>query len=425
LLVQNGRRGRWVLWWLGAWGVLTSAGTCLHVAAARPSLGDLPLLTEVGNVLGVLVTPGWVVARQLWQGWPTGALGALIANGVGWALALGAMFVIVRAMRWMTEARAPGARAIGPPDSSRRRFLVQAPAALIGVGGVGSLVSGTCVQPWDLRLARYRVPIRGLPAVLDGLRIVQLSDTHLGVRVPASYLRDAVRRAIDLRPDLFALTGDYIHNGRRFIEPAAALFEPLIATGRPVVGVLGNHDWYGGGAAMSRELVVRGVHMLDNRRVWLNAERRVVASRPSEPALCIAGVGDLLTDWVNVPAALDDVPPESPRLLLSHNPDTCEAVAQRAKFRGRGPLFKGVIPSRQSGGPRVDLMLAGHTHGGQVRFPILGTVWTPSQFGLRYLGGLARGPGFPVVISRGVGMSIIPIRFGVPPEIVEVTLVRA
>jgi predicted MPP superfamily phosphohydrolase len=74
---------------------------------------------------------------------------------------------------------------------------------------------------------------------------------------------------------------------------------------------------------------------------------------------------------------------------------------------------------------RIDLMLCGHTHGGQVALPLVGPVYVPCRTGRKYLGGLVKGPGFPVLISRGVGMSICPIRIGVPPEIVEITLSKA
>jgi len=103
--------------------------------------------------------------------------------------------------------------------------------------------------------------------------------------------------------------------------------------------------------------------------------------------------------------ALDGVPAALPRLLLSHNPDTAEMSAAR---------------TRQY---RVDLMLCGHTHGGQVRIPGLGTPVIPSNFGQKYAHGLVRGPGFRVFISSGLGTTGMPIRFRQPPEIALRTLV--
>jgi predicted MPP superfamily phosphohydrolase len=91
--------------------------------------------------------------------------------------------------------------------------------------------------------------------------------------------------------------------------------------------------------------------------------------------------------------------------LLSHNPDVAE-----------DPIL---LASRL----RVDLMISGHTHGGQVRLPLLGTPIVPSRFGSRYAGGFVKGPAFPVIISRGIGMSLLPVRWNVAPEIVEIELV--
>jgi predicted MPP superfamily phosphohydrolase len=102
------------------------------------------------------------------------------------------------------------------------------------------------------------------------------------------------------------------------------------------------------------------------------------------------------------------VRPETPRLVIAHEPDTAEI----------GPL-------RDADAPRIDLMLSGHTHGGQVRLPLVGAPIVPSRYGQKYAGGLVEGPRFPVLVSRGIGMSILPIRFAVAPEIVEVTLTRA
>lgn len=415
------------LLWPAAWCVFTTTGTLLHIAAdgPRPLIAGVPFVQTLANTAAIVVTPGWALLWKLRHRWPQSMLwGALFANAVGWAMILIGLWAAWRVLRWLVSAPGAPAAVVGLPDSSRRRFLVQGPAAMVGLVGAGSLVDGACVEPWDLRLRRYSVRIRDLPAGIDGLRIVQLADTHLGPRVPASYISSAVQRAIDLKPDLFALTGDYIHTGARFVAPAAELFVPLARSGVPIVGVLGNHDWYGDGEAMSRTLSELGVHMIDNRRVWLDESRRIVVDPPRGPALCIAGVGDLITDWVDVAAALDGLPSDMPRLLLSHEPDVAEIVGNRVNVPRYGPMFKGVVQSREPNS-RLDLMLCGHTHGGQVVLPIVGSLWTPSLFGARYLGGLVQGPGFPVIISRGVGMSIIPIRLGCPPELVEITLTRA
>ncbi len=293
---------------------------------------------------------------------------------------------------------------------SRRRFLAGGALAL-GVGGVGSGAHATMIEPWGLRITRVRVAVAGLPAALDGLRIAQVSDTHLGPHVPAWAVRAAVDLTLSLRADLVALTGDYVHRANASVDEAAALFAPLVtAPGcAGVVGVLGNHDWYGDGHRVRAALSRAGVRMIDNDRIFLDARTRTLTgAEPAGESLCIAGVGDLDMDRIDTGRALGGVRDSTPRVLLSHNPDVAELEALT-----------------DPAAPRVDVMLCGHTHGGQVRLPLVGALWAPSKFGNKYTGGVARAPRCAVVTSRGVGMSILPVRFNCPPEIVEITLTRS
>lgn len=312
--------------------------------------------------------------------------------------------------------RAPGT--LGGPGAScaeqrisRRRFLAGGALAL-GCGGAASAAHAAMVEPWGLRVARVRVPIRDLPASLDGFRIAQVSDTHLGSKVPSWAVSAAVDLTRSLRPDLIALTGDYVERADHNIEPAAELFRPLLDSPgcAGVVAVMGNHDWYGDGERMRRALQRVGVTMLDNRRAFFDASTRALRSDQPAPrhSLCIAGVGDLEMDRSDIALALGGVREDTPRILLSHNPDVAELPSLTAP-----------------GAPRVDAMLSGHTHGGQVVFPLLGALWVPSAYGDKYTGGVVEGPACPVVVSRGVGMSILPLRLNCPPEIVEITLIRA
>lgn len=292
-------------------------------------------------------------------------------------------------------------------------MLVDGLFGVVTVPGAGAAAAATMIEPWDLRVRRVSVAIDDLPIELDGFRIVQISDTHLGPRIPEAFIAAVVARARELGPDLFVLTGDYIYSDAGWIEPGARLFGPLVESGIPVLGVLGNHDWWADGPAMSRALTGVGVRMIDNTRIFIDAATRTLADEPPHRGLCVAGLGDLLTDTLDVEAAFRGVPDDMPRLLLEHVPD----AAEDPRLGATGP------PRFSPGFPaRVDLMLSGHTHGGQVRIPGLGTPIVPSRFGQKYAGGLVDGPRFRVLISRGVGMSILPVRFGVPPEIGEITL---
>jgi uncharacterized protein len=414
--------------WLSAWLALTITSTLLHRAAWLSPQGALPtiVIQQANNISHIMTLPGWVTVRIIGRGWRTGGWAyPVLANSVAWAMWLSAISLTLKGRRLALNWRSASCRApllpltvhlpgppaaLGPPDSSRRRFLVTAPLALAGTSIAGSLLRATVIDPWDLRIARYTLPVRDLPLGLDRLGIVQISDTHLGPRIPAEFIEETIRRAIDLHPDLVMLTGDYIHAGISHIDLAARLFRPLLRLEVPVVGVLGNHDWYGDGVRMRLALERMGIAIIDNRREYLCARTRSLTQDPPASGIVLAGLADMLEDTIDPDAALAAAPRELPCLLLSHNPDAAEL---RCFQPGR------TLP------PRVDLMISGHTHGGQVCLPFLGTPIVPSRYGQKYAGGLVRGPAFPVLVSRGVGMSILPIRFGVPPEISEITLVRA
>lgn len=276
----------------------------------------------------------------------------------------------------------------------RRSLWIVLP--LMGVG-----TWAVWVEPARLAVRRYTVAISGLPDWAEGLRLVQLSDTHYGPYIPLYHLRRAVRRANGLEADLVVLTGDYVHRTPAAIEQGVGVLGELRAR-RGVFAVLGNHDHWEDAEAIRRVLREGGIRVLDWDRVFLGAEGLSV--EPQGQSLCLAGFGDLWEDPRPPATALHGVPPQVPRIVLSHNPDQAEQV-----------------PS----GLRVDLMLAGHTHGGQVRLPGWGTPLVPSRYGQKYAGGRCPGPGFPVVVSRGVGMAYLPLRWGVRPELVEVTLTGA
>ncbi len=412
--------GKWLDRWrrnlalcLLVWLLLTCSGAILHWAVWTGRVHDGGILKPLANLEQTVIGPGWVTVRVI-----MGRRGMVHPASIAAASALGWMMILVglfladglRGVLPTFQARSKKSKENPVPvDLSRRRAIVNGSFAIVGVGAMSSGVKGALIDPWSLQIRRYTIPIRGLDSSLDGFRIVQISDTHLGPRISASFIEDVVARAIGLQPDLFVLTGDYIHHGEQYIEQAAKLVEPLTrATTVPgsVIGVLGNHDWYGNGPVMSQALRDVGVAMIDNACVFIERDKTIQADVSHATALCIAGLGDLLEDAVNPDAALGHVPQEVPRIILAHHPDTAEH------------LVSGIYPRSH----RMDLMLSGHTHGGQVRLPLIGCPIVPSNYGQKYAGGLVEGPECPVIVSRGIGMSILPIRFGVPPELVEITL---
>lgn len=245
-----------------------------------------------------------------------------------------------------------------------------------------------------LRTPEVPVPIPGLPPVLAGYRIALLSDLHNGPAVPRWWLERVVERTTSLAPDLIALGGDFVSHARTDLEGLEAVLAPLQAPDG-VVAVLGNHDhWVGAGLVAD---VVRraGAELLLNRHLVI---------RRGPVALAVAGVDDLAHGAVRVADALAGVLPSTPVVLLSHNPDLVE-----------------YLPT----GLRIDLMLSGHTHNGQLHWPLIGPLTVPSQFGGRYLHGLHQVGATWLYVSAGVGSGAIPLRWGNPPELPVLRLVPA
>lgn len=385
--------------------MLTGVGWALYAMASQadltPGVHSPALVKYVSNVVQLLCLPGWFLARLFTKHTLLGFWTAPAAIGFGWAC----WIILILALRRFRDA-VLHPEALEPFDLGRRRMVIDGSFVSAGVVAGGSGVAGVAVTPWALRTQSYEVPIRSLHESLHGLRIGILSDTHLGARIPASFIAESVERVLALDADVYLLVGDYLHNDVRLIPSMAKLFEPLVQSGKPVLGVLGNHDWYADGPAIGAALRSIGVRMIDNDWQIYDRDSRRLSRSASDGGLVFAGVGDLDEDDVSFQRALGDAPSHLPRILLSHQPDVAEAVQlSRPEYR-------------------VDLMVSGHTHGGQVKLPLVGAPYVPSRFGAKYVEGIVQGPYCPVLISRGIGTSIVPFRFNVPPEVVELTLVR-
>jgi hypothetical protein len=242
------------------------------------------------------------------------------------------------------------------------------------------------------RVERVKVPVARLGAGLSGVRVVQISDVHIGPTLDRHFLRRVVEQVNALRPDIIAVTGDLVDGSVRTLrEEVAPLSELRAALG--VYYVTGNHEYYHGGAAWAAEVARRGLTVLHNEhRVLERAGARLV----------VAGVTDHEGGRMD-PAhacrpdlALAGAPEGVPRLLLAHQPRTAFLA------RGLG----------------VDLQLSGHTHGGQM-FPFMFFVKLQQPV----IRGLAMIAGVRVYTSRGTGYWGPPLRLGPAPEITELTLV--
>jgi hypothetical protein len=233
--------------------------------------------------------------------------------------------------------------------------------------------------------------VRGLDPVFDGYRVAFLTDLHLSPLVPAWWLARAVERTVAWGADLIALGGDFIDDDPHYVSGLAAILQPLRAPDG-VVAVLGNHDHYVDAAGVRGQLALAGVRELYNTPLLV---RRGIAT------LAVTGVGDLQCDAIDFTAACAGVPANVPRLVLSHDPDVFAYWPREV---------------------RMDLMLSGHTHGGQAWLPLLGPPFVPSQFGFRYLQGWHREGERQLYVSRGVGASGVPFRWKCPPELTLATL---
>lgn len=261
---------------------------------------------------------------------------------------------------------------------------------------------GFRVEPVWLQRKAHDVRITGLPVAFDGFKIVQLSDLHCGWHVPQSHIDRAIDAAHAEQGDLIAVTGDFVHKGYKHVRRAAAAVGRLTAP-HGVFAVLGNHDFAVRNAlgvrrypdlhhAVSTALNDHGVRVLRNE--GLHLER-------GGARIGLAGVDDLWSRACDLESALDHLPVDAPRILLAHNPRTVE------KLNGR----------------RCDLVLSGHTHGGQVFLPGLGRPFLGKR-ARQFACGLYRLDKTHLYVNTGIGFGF-RFRYNARPEIAVLTLRRA
>jgi predicted MPP superfamily phosphohydrolase len=259
-----------------------------------------------------------------------------------------------------------------------------------------------CVVGWTFFIGPNRLVIREetlaierWPSSLSNLKIAVLSDIHAGGSfIDERKLRQIVERTNQLQPDLIVICGDYISGGRSHHEMDPEKFAPLLKDFRAPLGVysvLGNHDWWFDGERVRRALEANGIKVLEN-------EVATVETRGT--SFWLVGLADLWTRPQRVETTIANVPAGVPLIAITHNPD--------------------IFPQLPQG---VSLLLAGHTHGGQVRLPLIGTIVSVSRFGERYVSGHIVENGRHLFVTTGIGTSIYPVRFGVPPEIVLLTII--
>jgi uncharacterized protein len=280
---------------------------------------------------------------------------------------------------------------------TRRRFLK---ASACAAGGF-ALYGGEIERHW-LEVSENEVVIPGLPPAFDGFRIAQISDIHMDEFTEAFFVRHVVNRVNSLNPDAVFLTGDFVsaeYAPRKFSIGAgwqcAGILKEL--TCRQRYAVLGNHDVMIGADAVSEALTDNDILVL--RNYYMPLER-------SGGRIWLAGLADPLQGSPDpeaaIPASIRNIPQE-PIVLLCHAPDYVDDLLK--------------LPS----GEAVSLMLCGHTHGGQVRLPLIGPMILP-EMGRKYVEGWFRFGRLQMHVNRGIGTVGVPFRLDCPPEVSMLTL---
>jgi len=275
---------------------------------------------------------------------------------------------------------------------SRRQFLRGALSVpLVGLSAASAYA--TLIEPYNYLISETDVYINDLPERFENYRITQLTDLHHSRILGIDEVRRVVQLAQQTKPDMFVLTGDYSTSYRRYIEPCTEALGILSAP-EGVWAVLGNHDHYTDAELTTRALKRQHISVLDNQNTSL---------RRGSDSIQLSGIDDWTwnaADWTKAFAGLNNA---VPTVLLSHQPNVLEFEQTR----------------------NVSLILSGHTHGGQIKLPWLGT---PAKFAtkdLRFAQGLFRHNDVQLYVSTGTGVIGLPIRFGVRPEIAVLRLKRA
>jgi uncharacterized protein len=253
-------------------------------------------------------------------------------------------------------------------------------------------------EPGSLVQRDYELALPRWSQQCDGLRIDVVSDLHTGSPHNGVDNLDRIVRTLNASDsDAVLMAGDYVILSvflGTYVPPEAMAehLRPLTAR-KPVYAVLGNHDWWKGGGKVRAALESAGVVVLENQ------SRKVALGRCD---LWLTGIGDLWEGHPDIARAFAGTDTSAPTLALTHNPD----------------LFP-KVPGQAS------LLIAGHTHGGQVNLPLVGRLVVPSKLGDRYAVGHVVEGGRHLFVTPGIGTSILPVRFGVPPEISHLTLREA
>lgn len=274
---------------------------------------------------------------------------------------------------------------------SQLRILTGLIATLLVVAGIALAIWARFVHPFRTQVRHVIMPLPRRHAHLNGITIAFAADLHVGPHFRTDDLKattDALRRA---RPDIVIFGGDYVCESPRFIDPTIPALKDMASTAR--IGswaILGNHDVANTPERMIDAMRDAGIGVLVNESVEVETEKG---------SIWFVGIDDAVLGHPDLPGSFRDVPADAATIVLWHEPDRAEHIVPF------DPLF----------------MLSGHTHGGQVRLPVVGAIAAPI-LGKRYVWGRYDVDGMPLYVTSGIGMYRPPIRVNCPPEVVIVTL---
>ncbi len=279
------------------------------------------------------------------------------------------------------------------PDQSlrrqaTRRLFLRLTGTVLGVGAA-TVVEARYIEPNAVEVTHHTVFLPDLPEELDGRTVVQLTDLHRGQNTPDATIQQAVAAAAELDPDLVVLTGDFVDHDPRDAIPLAEMLKPLKAR-LGVWGCLGNHDYHGNAEKVADHLTAQG-----GVRLLRNANHQIA------PGLWIAGIEDLVRGIPDTAKALDGIPENAATLFLTHNPVGVWSCSDKPH-----------------------LILSGHTHGGQILIPGMTPRLPPGMTGFPLVAGWGVFDRARLYVSRGVGMSMLPLRLRCRPEVAHFTLRR-
>jgi predicted MPP superfamily phosphohydrolase len=280
---------------------------------------------------------------------------------------------------------------------TRRQFLRA--AAITGVAGVAVAAGdGVLLAPNHPRIVRREIRLRRWPQRLEGFTIAVLSDFHYDPYFSVHPLETAIAMVNSLKPDLIALGGDFVSmplvggsypNAASHAEPCAALLAKMNAP-EGLWAVLGNHDFNTDPRHVTHALEAQGITVLANRAVAISRQGA---------RFWLAGVNDVLSETADLGQTVRGIPEGEATVLLAHEPDYADFVAQYP----------------------VDLQISGHSHGGQVRLPLLPPLFLP-ELARKYFLGLYQIGSLTLYTNAGIGTVGVPVRLNCPPEITLITL---